>query len=446
MAFEDLRLELLHYKTTNELGRRSIMENAIQDVAKLPDTILDEEQALHAYQKMAYTATLINYANALSRIENQDFFEILIDFRMPEIFEISPFTPLNDFFEFHPTRSQMRFKKKLKSIPLSIWQLFREAQKIQLKQNGLADKFNLDELDLHHPPADQLYPIPIQMMAKYINESVDRVSSSEESKYSFAKRFDFYFLPGGGMVEIDLKKDRTTLIKKLLDEHLEEEHGNLWRKATQAFNQLEISQVLSIIKECIHKITTIECMLEHTHLNHQLNATLLSHKTSANVLADVIHSLDQLDKPKKFTQRKLLHELRATIQVELFKLTPLYQEAIDFIDQSATIVQIEQLGDTRVCGGKQISNSFLMNNEPLEAWFSNRFNGAKGEFADDLLGSDIEHLTFLELITHFKQVKFSHLLIVLANEQKKMKENAWDFKRIWKNEDYLKAKRVYSTS
>jgi CheY-like chemotaxis protein len=428
--FQEIRPLLLQYKGASKSARQSCLDAIVNQIKNLPQTITNSTEAIKTCKIMAFAATLINYADALQRIEQQDYFEILIDFRMPEVFSQPPFVELKTYFEFHTTYSQMRLKKPIADIPLLIWQLFRKAQKVQLTIHGLEDIFNIDELDIHNLPHDQLYPLPIQMMAAYNNESVDRINVGSNGKYRFAKRFDYYFLPGGGMVEIHLEKNKDTLTRKLLDEHLEEEQGNLWLKAKTLYNAISKDKFEQTLQRLLTK--------------HKIMLSSFSNKTNAEILTKAIQTIDHLN-PMTFEEKKRLTELRATIQVELFKLTPLYQQAFNYIEANSTLIQIEQFGDTRACGGKQISNCFLMTGQPLEEWFSEQFQGAECEFADDLTGSKVEHLTLLEALTKFRAIKFSHLLIVLAQEIQCLDKKILDVDKIWQQQEYVNAKHALVT-
>ncbi len=446
IAFQDLRATLLHYKESDTTDRQAILGAIVNDINDLPADVHDKAGAPFVYTKMAYAATLINYADALRRIENQGFFDILIDFKMPAIFNDPRFQALNEFFEFHPTAPQMRLKKSIAEIPASIWHLFRDAQKAELESKGKAHKFNLDELDISNPPRDQLYPLPIQMMGQYENEAVDRISANNAGEYRFAKRFGVYLLPGGGMVDIDLENSQDQLMHKMLDEHLEEEHANLWQKAASEYNELGSDTFIATLRQCIANNTTIEPVLENHALRAQLNEALVTGKPNAEILADIIHLIDEIeistDAAKKTGQEKLVHELRATLQLEPFKLTRLYEVTYEYIQDHTTHLQIEQFGDTRACGGKQLSNSFLMTGLPLENWFNLAFAEGQCEFGDDLTGSSIEHLTLLQAITQFSRVKFSHVLIALAHQLECFERDTLEFDSVWNNEHYIDARRA----
>ena len=443
--FKYLREQLLQFKRADCDGRNIILEAAVLEIKNLPHQIQNKESAMDAYKKMSFVATLLNYADALRRIENQDFFDILIDFKMVNLFEKPCFKTLNDYFAFHKTKPQMRLKKPISDIPIKIWQLFRTAQKAQLELTGRLEQFNLDELDILNLPQDQLYPLPIQMMARYENEAVDRIGANKAGQYLFAKKFGAYLLPGGGMVEIDLELNQETFLHKMLDEHLEEENSNLWIKARDYYNQIERNVFLATMIHCIAKHSKLEENLENINIRKQLDAALATGKANAAILADMIRLIDELKAQahvkKKEEKLLFINSLRAMIQVEPFKLTALYQEAYEFIKSNTAYLKIEQFGDTRVAGGKQFSNCFLMIGEPLEVWFSHKFSGYSTEFGDDLIGFNFEYLTLLQALANFRYVKYSHILIVLANQMLCFEQNTLNFNETWNSGEFQEARK-----
>lgn len=71
--FSDIEPMLLHYKNTNALTRRGMLLDALSAVQKLSGHIISKGDAKEHYKVLCYTATLINYADVLNRIENQQF-------------------------------------------------------------------------------------------------------------------------------------------------------------------------------------------------------------------------------------------------------------------------------------------------------------------------------------------------------------------------------------
>ena len=106
--FTDLREKLLHYKNADAINQQAILTDAIISLSDLGENIEGNAQAINAYQKLVYAATIINYAKTLRRIQNCGFFDIPYHFMMVDLFATEKFSELNQYFEFHKTASQMR--------------------------------------------------------------------------------------------------------------------------------------------------------------------------------------------------------------------------------------------------------------------------------------------------------------------------------------------------
>ena len=436
LLYNDLREKLISFQRATVQDRQVMLRSSIDALNTLDARIENKEQAINAYRQLTYTATLINYANALWRIDNQEFFDILIDFKMPEIFENPAFHALKNYFEFHPKAPQMRLLQPHTIIPPAIWQLFRDAQKAQLQAKGKAGRFKLDELDISNLPPDQLYPLPIQMFGRYQNEAVDRAWATANGEYTFANRHGAFLLPGGGMIEVDLKNTLENTLLKMLDEHLEEQHGNLWYKAASYYDAIERTTFLETFQSIINKPKL------NPEIHHALTTALSDseeHATNAKIIANIVQKIDALITQYP-TEKKDLNVLRASIQVEPFKLTDLYKEAAAYIKENAVTVKIEQFGDTRACGGRQISNAYLMFGNDLLAWFGNKFNNIKAETADDIRGSELVSMTLLEALERFASIKFSHILIVLAHQVESLETNHVQFDNVWNHDQFTAAR------
>jgi len=451
--FADCRASLINYKNASLSERDGILKATKEFlISALPDNASNKDDAIEIYKKFSFAATLINYADALRRIENQEYFDILVDFS--ELCKISAvigpvaegktgFEHLNDYFEFHSKAPQMKLKMPIAEIPAKIWDDFRSAQKIQLVRLGKTDKFNLDEI-ASRDPSEQLYPLPIQMMGRYENEAVDRICVNSFGKFRFANRFGSYLLPGGGMVDVDLARSQDTYLHKMLDEHLEEEHGNLVAKAARFYNELPRLNVQRILAhEVLGKIEDVSAVpagLRSVRAASlaKFNSFLTQLKSNAEIISQMVLLVDSELSKAGITAGdiKFLNELRATIQLEPFKQTSIYNDAFLYIKQNTDKIDIEQFGDTRACGGKQISHSFLMRGEPLEKWFGDKFGAHDIKLADDLAGADIVHLSLLEVLAKFSSVKFSHNLIALALQVLTLENGTLTLDAVWKREEY----------
>lgn len=432
--YQLLKQALLDYRFADQITRQALLTKAIStaSTAKKPPTTVDEAIAIN--HELACTATLINYADALRRIENQDYFDILIDFKMPKQFESAEFDLLKTYFEFHPTAPQMKLKQPLHAIPSHIWHLFRAAQKTQLAQDGKSDLFNLDQLNIDNLPPNQLYPLPIQMFGQLKNNAVDRISANPQGQYRFAFRFGAYLLPGGGMIERNLENTKEIKLSKMLDEHLEEEHANLWDKAGFLFDKIANDTFKSVLEKNIHASGITE------EMKGSLLAFISKEAPNSHIIERCIQSIDEhLEKITDQKARMPYQTLRAGLQVDAFKHSFLYQQALEYIKLNTNYVEIEQFGDVRVCGGEQVSHGFIMIGESLETWFEKKFHGASCELGDDLSGGQLKLLSFLEAVREFRSVKFSHLLIVETHQEMALRTGSLVLDTIWNPEEYTKA-------
>lgn len=433
MLFQDHRMQLLNFKNLSALNKKSFLQTQLTKLQEL-GTPANPQAMLQCYETLAFHASLINYGNALHNITHQAFFDILVNYNfanMKNVLQEDSFIILNDYFEWHPTAPQMRLKMPIEEIPSHIWHLFRDAQKACLAARGESDKFDLDQLNIDNLPSDQLYPLPIQMFGHYENRAVDRIYANENGEYRFVERFGVYLLPGGGMVEISIPSVKENFIAKMLEEHLEEEQGNLWQTAALYFNQVPAEQ----FTDKLLKITGSALFRKYG-----LSAAEDLEQSNAALLQDVIQKINELimhhaNDPKTKSE---LYNLKSNLQVELFKLTDLYTEALNHIRENSVIEVIEQFGDTRACGGKQYSSAFIMLGQPLEAWFLDRFNQQVGEFSDDIHDAKLKPMTLLQAITEFDKVKFSHLLIALAHTQRTF-NNTLNPSVVWNDNDYQSA-------
>ncbi len=438
-----LEKQLLAYKNGTTVERKKMLLNIISIVSAISQDIAPNKEIIKKYEALCDAATIINYADVLRRMEQQEYFDILIDFvRMPLFGE---FTELNNYFEFHPTTPQMRLKCSIKEIPAPIWQLFRKAQESYLQANGKSHLFHLRQLDINNPPPNQLYPIQIQMGAKLYNEAVDRISVDSQGKYRFVERFGFYLLPGGGMVELSDKKQTDTLLHRMLEEHLEEEQANLYIKAVALYDAIDKEQFNEILFSLLADIKPPTFSKE---LTEQLHHVCIKETNNSRRLKEIITLIDlEIQTTKKYYVNSInnqnhlrsLIELRAAVQVKTFERTPLFAEALAYITRNTKCVDIQQYLDTRVLGGFQMSHSFIMTGQPLEDWFKKKFNGIEGEFGDDITGFTVKRMTLLQALTLFRKIKFSHLLITLACQIECINNGTLNEQTVWCPEQFKKA-------
>lgn len=422
--FRDIEPILLHYKNANDPTRKSMVLDAIAGVKKLSGKVTSKAAAKKHYKVLCYATTLMNYADVLQRIEHQQFFDILIDF-----YKMDLNADLHDWFEFG-SPVQMKLKKPISEYTPEIWEKFRTAQKAHLKKTNKELIFDLDQLDIHHPPVKQLYPIQIQMLGKLFNEAVDRISINTQGQIRFVKHFGHYLLPGGGMLEINTP---SRIELKMLKEHLEEEHANLHVKAKVLYNALNKNQFNTQLFNVLESKQTQ--LLPHSFLE-ELKTIARGKGTNGDRLHKIVLAIDaQREIIREDQAKKTLVELRAQVQVQTFALTPLFAESFEYIKVNTKQVDIQQYIDTRAAGGVQMSHTFIMT-QPLEDWFKEKFHGVEGEFGDDISGSEVERLTLLQAIALFRKIRFSHLLIGLAAYNEALDNHTLQIEHVWSDEQF----------
>ncbi|ETO93982.1 hypothetical protein [Legionella oakridgensis] len=447
--YTDIGPMLLQYKNANAIGRQAMLLDAMAEVEKLSGVVKSKDDAKEHYKKLAYAATLINYADVLRRMENQQYFDILFDFYKMDLDE-----ELQEWFEFG-NPGQMRLTHPISEYTPEIWQQFRAAQKAHLIKTNKTHLFDLDQLDILNPPATQLYPIQIQMLGKLENEAVDRICADAQGRIRFAKRFGLYLLPGGGMVEITNSARIDELKHKMLEEHLEEEHANLHIKAAELYDQLDKEAFNAALLRAFESKQAKSLAPEFQDwLKQQIDEEGNNSVRLQAIVAELDHQIEVIkavepssreEQGRKQAMLKSLVELRAIVQVQTFELTPLFEEAFAYVKENTKHVDIQQYLDTRALGGSQLSHSFIMTGMPLEDWFKAKFNGVEGEFGDDIAGSEIERLTLLEGLEQFRKVKFSHLLIGLANYDECLDNGTLLVENIWNVEQFENARTAIHT-
>lgn len=440
-----LRSELVHYKNSTPEEREKIKASWKKKVADLPVAIKTNAEAIHAYQTMAYATQVTKYADILHNMENKLPFDILNNFTdMGTRFAEQEFAELNQYFKFQSR--QLALKVHPKDIPTKIWQLF---QKAQIKHREGQENPSKYDLDLTHPAADQLFPIQIQgLFAGAENHAVDRVYANKSGLFNFVYNFG-YLSPGGGMVAPgENSDDKAKIIEQMLIEHLEEEHANLYLKATAQYNSLDRTKFYQTITHSIDsKKDAINTAVVNfsENLHGHLRGLLGGQSTNAEGLNELIGIIDeQLAGLNVDTNKSAIFSLRAEIQVATFKLTQTYTDALIFVKQNTKCCIIEQFLDTRALGGKQFSHTYMMTGMALEDWFQKRFHNAANnhiQYGDDITGAVKQRLSYLQLLAKKPaEIKFSHVLIPLEYTKMAFEEGLFNVENVWNNEEYTIAR------
>lgn len=360
---------------------------------------------------------------------------------------------LNDYFEIKAPN--ITPKKPIPAYTEQVWDDFRAAQKahliaiskIKYTAEGLFDEahstFNF-EGEFVPVPADQcLSHIRAQGLGSYPdNFAVDRTKPDSKGRYPFGYAFGQYVSPGGGMVAIqEGSRAEEKQLSQMLNEHLEEEHGNLWLKAAAHYKALDYALVKQHLvgAEVLGKFTTSinKALGNDSRFTSHLIQIIEEGGDADQVIATLVRKIDEILAQHELSldAKKDLRSLRAAIQVETFALTPLYSDAIEFIKKHHETRDIIQLLDGRVFSGRQISRTYFLHGD-LVGWFNQegRIPGEL-EFADDLAGSSRKHLTMLELLARSRKIKFSHIAIPMVDTEIRMENGTW-VDEIWCSAQY----------
>lgn len=448
IAYQDLTTSLLQYKQSSLDQRNEFLDRLIAELNALPDAPADKAEAKLIYHKLAYVSQQITYVNNLRKLENQEFIDMLADYNeLGAFFTQNGYEDLNQYFEIQ--KFKWRLKQPIENIPQNIWDRFHEAQVAFLTSKG--KQANIRPIDFSHPPHDQLYSLP-QMFYNYENEAVDRIYVDSLGQFNMMVGPLGIQCPGGGMMpgganalEKAAKLEQLLDEKRhqMLDEYLEEENANLFNTAANTYNEIEDQDHFkTTLMESFSKkeFLALPNYLEFkTGFIQILNRDAV--RTNAQILAEVVAYIETYvktgDEKEQSAQRKLINTLRATVQVETFKLHGVYEEAFQFVKaHSQLVVDVDQVNDVRRAGGHQTASTFLMD-EPLENFFATK--GIQGQVpGDDMTDGKYKRYTLLQLLANFDKVRFSHIMTVLAGQEAIF--DRLDFAKVWHNEDYQSAK------
>lgn len=451
IAFQDLTDSLLQYKQSIFLDRNESLDNLIKELLALPEKPKDQEEAKLISRKLAYISQQITYVNNLRKIENQEFVDMLGDYNeLGTFFTNNGYADLSEYFDIQ--KFKWRLKKPIEEIPQTIWDLFHAAQVAFLKSKGKQD-IDIRPIDCLNRPQDQLYPLP-QMFFNYQNEAVDRIYVDTKGQFNMMVGPLGIQCPGGGMMPKGASaEDKAAQLEALLDEkrhqmldeYLEEENANLFNTAAKFYNEiLDQNQFKARLVESFSKKEFAALPdFEAFKIGFlQIIGSPDAH-SNAELLAKVVAYIETYiktgDDKQQSAQRKLINTLRATVQVETFKLHPIYEKAFQFVkDHSQQVVEIDQVNDVRRGGGHQTASTFLMN-EPLEHFFAAK--DIQGQVpGDDMTDGKYQRFTLLKLLSNFNKVRFSHIMTVLAGQEAIFDQ--LDFEQMWSNEDYSAAKKA----
>ncbi|MGL5742049.1 MAG: hypothetical protein ACRCXC_05625 [Legionella sp.] len=131
------------------------------------------------------------------------------------------------------------------------------------------------------------------------------------------------------MIEINNPAKVDDLMHKMLEEHLEEEHANLYIKAAALYDQLDKPLFDQCLLEVLEK-RQFQVLLKD--FREILKEIIKSGRTNSERLQEIINTIDKEKDIQHDDQvKKIVLELRAAMQVQTFALTPLFAEAAQYI-------------------------------------------------------------------------------------------------------------------
>ena len=255
------------------------------------------------------------------------------------------------------------------------------------------------------------------MMGSFVNGAVDKTFLNRQGKFKFVVTVPGEpQLPAGGMKP---PKDKDTdtyeaARKTLLNEFLEEENGRLFESGTHIYDEInDVEAFKNTLLGCINhdKFKTLDTMLPGIH--DALELAIEADGSNSQKLRAVIECIEQQTQGKDIEPNsdleRMIHELKAMVQLETFKLHQMYNEALKFILENSEVVEINQVNDLRRTGGFQISTTFILK-KPLEEFFESK-QITSFTAGDDMTGGKYEDKTMLEVLN--ENVRFSHPLAAL---------------------------------
>jgi hypothetical protein len=453
--YTDFRSELLAYRKADRDERGNIVQRWKTKVRELPQTP-DANNIAEVNMTLAQASQMIKYAESLNRFENEGILDFLFDYgTMGDLFssvkddEIK-FAELANYFDILPNHGNYTAGLRIKSAywVLStteknrICLLFQDAQKVLRKGKKPVFEF-VDPIDITLDEA--LYPIQIQGLGKLANEAVDRVyTANKRGQLPIAQNKGGKFqLAGGGMLSPDRVEK---IIEKTLEEHLEEEHANLWLKACTHYDNLD--------QQKFSKALNILILEEHDDqlpdnvgksFRESIKKGSDSKLSNSKILSELIKLIDKsLNKETDLTKKTYLHTLRASAQVQTFKLTRLFKEAVEFMTRNSQTELMEQWLEERALGGTQLSHALFLYTVSLENFFAEAFPSYGTQFGDDLRGAKKKNFDLFELIARAPESRFSHIMLEAEYMKQAYEKKHLNFSDVFNQDNYNVARAVMS--
>jgi hypothetical protein len=337
--------------------------------------------------------------------------------------EWDKFLELEEYFEF-PSKWVIKLKVPYDQIPGRIWDLYYQAQLLQLEVTG-DNVYRLDPEVTKRPPRDLLY-LPIQCFGALENKATDSVNTNADGAVELVETRQGIFLSGGGQIEVWLEPG--SFLRKCVEERLEEMYDNLFQAPTvqAAYDSVDKPALLDTLNEVLKneryvKFPRVAAIIGQmrTFLASDLSK-VSNHEVISRLILKILEAGRATLGGKETREEELLDNLRAELQVKPFTLADVFATMLERVQAYNKVIIVQQFCDTRGMASEQ--KSFVLVNIKKNCSVADVVRSAlpdaKIKLGDDLKRqgaqkNPIHRLSLSQYIgRHYGQVRFSHDLNV----------------------------------
>ncbi len=419
---EDRTSQLSHAHDAIKSIQSKYSDDPAANQLPLSERLVDEARLVSISNFLRYADTLYKLEEGLDKVPFQmDFVmtnTIYKEYKPGEVNlhpEWERFAELKKYIAF-PGGPFIKLLKPLREIPQEIFVLFQEAQRAHLTATHKSHIYNLTLDPTAAIPEDQLYPVAIQSFGSLKNKAVDSPQVDANGRVRFLESFGAFLVPGGGQLEVNLTEQ--DIAPKFLEETLEEQFAEFYlnQRAIEVFNALDPrlfdDTILGIISEAPENIRAFCAQFQQRQDSH----------THAQILSFMIRTIDGRiaglsDKTvEEKEEKRALNELRADLQVQVFKKTDLFQAILAECKENIVVIPVEQLNDTRGMACSQVAYTAITRpGFSIVDIIKRRFVGLQEKAGSDVAGAQsFQYFSPLEAVQRTGQVKFSHDLSAYA--------------------------------
>lgn len=399
--------KITQYRQSSTDDRQCMLERAQRELKSLSQAVGEATLGQRAIVEMmvVLNRNFLTYIDLLHRAEmGPDYVERLkasgvenpvaavpfqFDFlgmKDSAVWQDESFSMLHDYFEWQFPVGILP-KTPLSEIPDEVWLLFQQAQRNYLKSKGFIHLYQLDpQVAKGEMPAWGIYS-RIQAFGATDNLAVDSPQIDADGRVVVAEKFGKYRLPGGGQLEVEYYDEPEAHIpRKIFDEVLEERFAELFRYAAEDYNKVDAKQfdtilVSTLSNDLFSSIEGISSLIEKYRCVGEYGS-------NADKLAHLIGDIDRLIEAHKEQPASELQMLRASLQVELFKLTEAYPALFEAFSRSdnMTIFSVCQIADVRGHASKQTAYTVMTLRHPVEILME-KYSSMPEVAGDDMVGT-----------------------------------------------------------